>query len=202
MSKFADYTPGRGDRSALSAADGLAIRPARASDLDTIAAIAAEREGEEIEPWRAAFDRFHAESGAGRALVLVAELPGEIAAYGKASLFVPRPDFPPNVAPEGWYLTGVVVRPAHRRRGLGTQLTRMRLAWIAERADRAYYFANSRNQVSIELHRRFGFEELTRDFYHPHARFDAGVGILFACGLERAPAPSIAFGEGPGGAGI
>jgi ribosomal protein S18 acetylase RimI-like enzyme len=83
----------------------------------------------------------------------------------------------------------VVVGPAHRRRGLGRQLTRVRLDWIRERSTQAYYFANERNQVSIALHRALGFVELTRDFHHPQVQFEGGSGILFACDLRRGPGP-------------
>jgi ribosomal protein S18 acetylase RimI-like enzyme len=163
----------------LSARFGLVIQPPRESDLPALAAIAAEREEEPVADWLAAFERIYAESRTGRALLLAANLDSLVAGYGKAGYFVPPADSPPNVAPEGWYLTGVVVRPSLRRRGVGSELTRARLAWIAGRSDRAYYFANERNEVSIHLHRALGFEELTRDFHHPHARFEGGRGILF-----------------------
>ena len=179
MSKFADYEPGAGRLPHLSVHDGLVIQPPRESDLPALAAIAAEREGEPLADWLAAFERIHAESRAGRALILAATLDDLVAGYGKAGYFVPPADSSPNVAPEGWYLTGVVIRPAYRRLGLGSQLTRARLAWIAGRSDRAYYIANERNRVSIDLHRALGFEELTRDFHHPHVRFEGGCGILF-----------------------
>ena len=32
------------------------------------------------------------------------------------------------------------------------RLTAARLAWIAERSREAFYFANAKNQVTIELH--------------------------------------------------
>lgn len=55
-----------------------------------------------------------------------------------------------------------------------------RLAWIFHRSDTAYFFANSLNSVSIELHRRLGFEEVQRDFAFPGASFvGGGVGILY-----------------------
>ncbi len=77
----------------------------------------------------------------------------------------------------------MIVDPAHRRRGIAAELTRRRLKWIAERAGEAFYFANARNQVSIDLHARFGFVELTRDFAYPGATFAGGAGILFRADL-------------------
>ena len=67
---------------------------------------------------------------------------------------------------------------AWRRAGVGRALTEARLAWIAERAERAYYFTNARNQTSLDLHRKLGFKELTRTFTGPGIAFDGGQGVL------------------------
>ena len=81
--------------------------------------------------------------------------------------------------PPGWYLVGVIIGPAYRRRGVASELTRVRLAWIAQRARQAYYFANSVNRATIDLHARLGFRQVCRDFTFPNARFSGGVGVLF-----------------------
>ncbi len=184
MSKFAEFDADSRRQRRLSAGDGLVIRAPRESDLPELAAIAAEREEEPVADWLQAFASIYEESRAGRALLLVAVFDSVVAGYGKAAAFVPPAGSPANVAPEGWYLTGVVVSPALRRRSVGTFLTRARLGWIASRSDRAYYVANEKNVVSIELHRRLGFVELTRDVFHPQVRFTGGRGILFACDLR------------------
>jgi GNAT superfamily N-acetyltransferase len=119
-----------------------------------------------------------------RRLLLVGEQAGELAGYGVAGAFEPAAGAPRNHAPEGWYLLGLVVRPDRRRLGVGAQLTRSRLVWIYERAPQAYYFANRLNLATIALHARFGFQELTRDFWYPGVTFTGGHGILF-----RAAAP-------------
>jgi len=186
-SKFADYTPrseGPERPSRLEASDGLVIRESRGSDLVEVAEIAAEREGQTLREWRLVFEQFLEESQTTeRSLLLVAGLHEGVIGYGKAAYFTPPAGSAPNVAPEGWYLTGVVVRPEFRRRGVGKALTTARLAWIAARSAIVYYVANERNRVSIELHRAFGFSERTRDFYHPGVSFTDGAGILFACDL-------------------
>ena len=169
----------------LCASDGLVIRAARSSDLVEVAELAAEREGEAFDKWLVAFERTHAEALSGRSLLVVASLAERIIAYGKVGYFASPTDSLPNVAPEGWYLTGVVVRSAYRRRGLGLQLTVARLAWIRERSRNAYFFANERNRASIELHRAAGFVELTRDFHFPGAQFEGGSGIMFVCDLHQ-----------------
>jgi ribosomal protein S18 acetylase RimI-like enzyme len=184
MKDFADYTPGARKPDPSTPSDHLAIRPAAPPDLPKIAAIAALREKEPVHEWRSVIERIHAQALRGRALLLVAENAGEVAGFGKVGYFAPPLASPENVSPTGWYLTGVVVSPAHRRRGLGLMLTMARLDWIAERSHEAFYFANAHNRASIDLHHAVGFEELTRDFYHPNVRFEGGSGILFRCKLS------------------
>jgi ribosomal protein S18 acetylase RimI-like enzyme len=185
MSKFAEYSASDPDRPRTTSPADLVIRPALPADLPALAAIAAEREGEPEADWRARFEQILHATAAGDSVLLVAAVGGTVAGYGKAAHFAPPAGSPPNAAPAGYYLTGVIVDPAHRRRGLGSALTRARLDWIRARgAKRAYYFANERNRVTIDLHRGLGFVELTRDFHHPHVRFEGGSGILFVCDLR------------------
>jgi ribosomal protein S18 acetylase RimI-like enzyme len=188
MSPFARYDPDGQRLPPLFPADGLSLRPAGPSDLPGIAALAADREGESLEKWRGIIERACREMQEGNALLLVAAKGDRTIGYGRVHHFSPPADSPPNVAPSGWYLSGVVVHPDYRRRSVGLQLTTVRLDWIRARSPTAYYFANARNQVSIRLHRRAGFVELTRDFYFPNARFEGGVGILFRAPLLQ-PAP-------------
>jgi len=113
----------------------------------------------------------------------VAESRGSIIGYGRARLFEPERHVRVDTAPRGYYLTGVFVDPPQRRSGIGDALTRTRLEWIGKRAADAWCFVNARNTASIELHRQFGFEEVTRDFSFPGLTFDAGTGILFRLSL-------------------
>lgn len=184
MSEFAEYAPDAAGEDRSKILGRMVIQPARESDLPAVAAIAAAREGEPLAGWSDRMIKVHGESRAGRALLLVASLDGRIIGYGKAGYFAAPAGAPANVVPEGWYLTGVVVEPSMRRRGVGSGLTRTRLAWIAERSDRAYYVANERNLVTIELHASLGFVELTRDFHHPGVEFAGERGILFVCDLR------------------
>lgn len=117
--------------------------------------------------------------------LVVAESEGAIIGYGRARLFESEPQAPADSAPDGYYLIGILVDADRRRGGVGTALTRARLDWVRERADDAWFFANARNVASIELHRRFGFEEVTRQFSFPRATFDGGEGILFRLRLRR-----------------
>src|SRR6185436_7032761 len=90
----------------------------------------------------------------------------------------PEPQF--AAVPQGWYLMGVIVHPSWRRRGIAAALTRRRLDWIGNGAKQAYYFVNSLNRASIDLHLRFGFQLLCKDFLFPGATFSGGgCGMLF-----------------------
>jgi len=151
-----------------------------ATDLARLAAIRAVREGEVVERSRAVFERaLLAAKGGQNSLVLLAERERKVLGYGRAGRFEPPPDAPENSAPQGYYLTGLVVAPAHRRRGVGVALTRARFDWIARRARSAWYCASPRNRATIELHRGLGFVEVTRDFWIPGVTFAGGTGILF-----------------------
>ena len=184
MSKFAEYAPGRRPTSRLGPADGLVVRPTSAADLPQVALIVAEREEGEPAVW---FERLARELAQiveppTRAL-WVAALGERVIGHARAGWFVPPPGSPPDVAPEGWYLMGVVVDPAFRGHGVGEELTRARLAWIAQRSRRALYFATAINRVTIDLHAKLGFVEVTRSFSFPSASFTGGAGVLFECAL-------------------
>jgi ribosomal protein S18 acetylase RimI-like enzyme len=160
------------------------IRPARAGDFEPLGRITAARYGGDAGAHAAALERFPEASGAGRSLLLTAELDGAAVGFGKCRYFERSPDAPADTGPEGWYLAGVVVDERYRRRGVGRLLTAERLAWIASRADAAFYFTNARNAASIALHREFGFEEISRRFTLPDATFEGGEGILFRLRLN------------------
>lgn len=118
-------------------------------------------------------------------LLHVAEDAGRIVGYARASRWTPPADAPPNAAPSGWYLLGLVVTPEYRRRGIGRALTVARLNAIAARASEVWYFVNARNRSSLDLHATLGFAEVTRDFWFPGLTFDGGEGILARARTER-----------------
>jgi ribosomal protein S18 acetylase RimI-like enzyme len=158
---FAEYRPRQGqpgEGRSLPAA--LLTRQATIADLDGLAVLASARSGATIEEERAGFGReLAATEGSEDRLLLVAEITPAIVGLARARYFRPGADAPVNTAPAGWYLAGLIVSAAHRRRGIGALLTQRRLLWIAARADEAFYFANARNRVSRHLHGRFGFTE-------------------------------------------
>lgn len=182
---FADYKPRTGARGGPDA--DIAVRDATSTDVERLAAIALERSGGTLEERRNAFGReLESLQRDERQRLLVAELEGRVAGYARLAEFRPGSDAPSNTAPAGWYLTGVVVAGACRRRGVATALTRARLGIVAGHAAVAYYFANAQNLASIDLHARLGFRELTRDFVFPRVSFEGGEGILFRARLDGA----------------
>lgn len=145
--------------------------------MPALAALRAARGDASLADAERAFER---QLGSG-ALVLVATSRGTALAYGVAERLAIE------TLPEGWYLTGVVVTPSERRRGIATRLTRRRLDWIGQRAEEAYYFVNEVNRVSIDLHAGFGFEPIAHDIHVPGVTFRGGRGVLHraACRDER-----------------
>lgn len=183
MSKFADYTPGPTRSTHVALPEHLEIRMATLPDAHEIAVMTADREGYSPEKWLPLVTQGIERSLEGQSLVLVACVDGDVGGYGRASYFTPPVGSTPDTAPEGWYLTGLVVKPAYQRRGVGSALTRARLEWIRERSTQAFYFANTNNLATIDLHKEFGFRELTRNFTYPNAVFEGGAGVLFICDL-------------------
>jgi len=181
MSHFAPYEP-----DATPAADPLdpgCVRVARPEDAEAITRISAERDGAPPETIRPRIEAELAGLGDGPWCVFVADVDGAVAAYGRArDLTHAEGGLPPEL-PEGWYLTGVVVAPAFRRRGLGAALTEARLAWLEDRTDTVYYVANLVNRASIDLHAGFGFTEIARGFDYPRAGLAAGDGAAYGLTL-------------------
>jgi len=179
---FARYEP-EARRAPL---EDLAIRAAGEADLDAIAALSVARQGGDAADL---IERLRERLKSDDVHLSVALHAGRTIGFGRIEYFrhpaddpagsAPVDPAPSDFAPEGWHLGGVIVEPDYRRRGVASALTAWRLAWIAERSDRAYYCANVRNRASIELHARFGFEELTREFRIPGVTFTGGVGLLF-----------------------
>ena len=162
----------------------VTIRPARMQDVGVLGRISADREGGDVPAHCAAFKRAIEGDGIGRtSLVLVAAVDDDVIGFGKVRHLSEARADDGSASPEGWYLTGVVVDPRFRRRGVGSRLTEARLQWVSERGRFAYCFSNARNSVSIMLHRRFGFVEVARGSEFAGVSFVGGEGILFRADL-------------------
>jgi GNAT superfamily N-acetyltransferase len=99
--------------------------------------------------------------GVDRVLFVAQVADGPVVGYGRVVRAQP-PAFP-----DGWYLLGLVVDPRWRRRGIGAALTAARTRWVAERADRVYYFKHQANRASQDLHTALGFRPVPGEFLPP-----------------------------------
>lgn len=181
MTLFADYLPhpsGQED-------PRIRVRLARMGDLVALARINAERQGTSEVEARIRFKRELANPASARTL-WVAEVQGETIGFGRAALQDRPADAAPNHPPAGWFLTGVVVAPAWRRRGAGRALTLARLEHLlAEGASEVFYIVNARNGASLDLHRALGFEVVTDNICAPGIEFSGGRGFLCRLDLRR-----------------
>lgn len=156
-----------------SSVDAL-VRPARADDLAACAELSLNRNGGELDVW---FGRLAADLEDPEAYLLVAEVDGVVAGHAAARWLSIDAKLA-RVVTDGWYLTGLLVDPAYRRRGLGRRLVQARLDWLDARTDCSWFFAAATNPASLALHEPFGFVEVTRDFTVPGVRFAGGQGVL------------------------
>ncbi|GAA1584231.1 hypothetical protein GCM10009804_45700 [Kribbella hippodromi] len=172
---FAEYRPGV-DRQSVD----VRVRAAKEADLDACAELIVSRTGGSAADRRT---RLLADLEDPERYIAVAEVGGQVVGYGGVIRHDVSPGDPPNTAPSGYYLIGLIVAPEWRRHGIGDLLTEDRLRWIADRADAAYTFVNLGNGAILDLHQRFRFTELTRDFTFPRAPLQPGTCVLLRAGL-------------------
>jgi ribosomal protein S18 acetylase RimI-like enzyme len=83
-------------------------------------------------------------------------------------------------SPEGWYAMGTIVSPDLRRQGIARFLFENRFEVLRERGvSQLYSFVDSSNLTSLNMHRSFGFEEVTSAQGFLNIKFESGSGILF-----------------------
>ena len=157
------------------------IREACRADIALTAALAADREGGASSEWAEIQGRQFDDD---TRQLLVAEHCGQVIAYAWLAHLTPVAHGGHN-APDGWYLSGVVVKPEFRRRGVGRRLTQARVNWVLERADSVFYVVSAANLASRTLHAELGFREVTSDFTLPGVVFGNADGIL--CRLDNRP---------------
>lgn len=174
---YAVYGP-RGEDDPAAAELRLVLSRAQPDEVDRLAELREDRFGTKSPRharWiRQALRRCEGDAG----LMLVATIPPSLVGYGVVSYFSPPPGADAQVAPAGYYLRGVVVHTAHRRRGIGRRLTEERLRWVAARSDEAYCCVSRANRSSIDLHLRLGFHVLERAFWFPRLDFGQVGGVL------------------------
>jgi len=183
MTLFEKYNSDKPSENNHLLLSSLVIRSAIITDSHTLAEILNAREPGDLAQIIKNFqDEISSLDSSGR-LLLVAEYNSQVIGYARAVYFMRSASSNSRNCPEGWYLNGVIIEPKYRRNGVASILIKSRLDWIVKRANKAYYFANARNRVSIEMHEKFAFKELTRDFVYPGVTFEGGEGILFEIDL-------------------
>lgn len=105
--------------------------------------------------------------------MFIAKANGQVVAYGRI-LELAVGDAGPGT-PAGYYLSGVLVDPAWRGRGIATALTRARLRWAFARTDTVFYVTGADNTASLRLHAALGFQETNR---FESDRSAVGVDVL------------------------
>ncbi|PIQ25004.1 hypothetical protein COW36_16255 [bacterium (Candidatus Blackallbacteria) CG17_big_fil_post_rev_8_21_14_2_50_48_46] len=158
----------------------LEIRAAQIEDLRALAQLHAERNACPVERALEIMQR-NLERGQ---LYLAESPPKQILGYGQSLYFEAPADAPPSCVPTGWYLMGLVVSPQARRQGMGLKLTKTRIEALRPLTDRIYYFANSLNRATQDLHAQLGFELLREKISFPGVDFSGGgQGLLYILGL-------------------
>lgn len=150
------------------------VRAGVRADVVRTGALAAQREGGPASEWIGQHERrFDIDGNA----LFVADLDGEIVGFGWVSWLTPVAHGGRN-APDGWYLSGMVIAPGVRRRGVGRRLTQARIRWALERGGGVHYVVAGSNRASRDLHAALGFVEVSDDFCVPGVVFSRGDGLL------------------------
>src|SRR5215469_11299761 len=105
--------------------------------------------------------------------MFVAKANGQVIGYGRVAKLAAGEAGPGT--PAGYYLSGVLVDPAWRGRGIATALTRARLRWAFARTGTVFYVTGADNAASLHLHAALGFQEVKR---FESERSAAGVDVL------------------------
>jgi aminoglycoside 6'-N-acetyltransferase I len=131
-------------------------------------------------------EQFAADITDARRQMYVAKADGQVVGCGRVIELAAGEAGPET--PAGCYLSGVLVDPAWRGRGVATALTRARLRWAFARTGTVFYVAGAGHAASLRLHAALGFQEVGR---FGSDRSPAGVDVLSQ--LVRSTAP-----DGPG----
>lgn len=174
---YAHWSPGAARQPAE-----FIIRLGTGQDVDGCARLVAGLGAGEEAVWRQTLMRAMRD-GQHRAL-FVAQARGQVVGYGWVVHWEGDPA-DAATAPAGWYLLGLVVDAAWRRRGISEALTKARMAWAAERSSFVYYFTGHQNLASRALHMRLGFMVMPGTWIPPGGRpEDAGSQQFYRAELH------------------
>jgi ribosomal protein S18 acetylase RimI-like enzyme len=105
--------------------------------------------------------------------MFVAKANGQVVGYGRV-MELSAGEVGPGT-PAGCYLSGVLVDPPWRGRGIATVVTRARLRWAFAHTDTVFYVTGADNPASLRLHAALGFQEVNR---FESERSATGVHVL------------------------
>ncbi|MFC5380142.1 GNAT family N-acetyltransferase [Aquipuribacter nitratireducens] len=149
------------------------VRRAAPDDVAALAALAREHHG--TGGWE---ERLREALMAGELVLVAEEPPGTIVGYARAGVRAPSPDdLPDDPSPSGWYVTGLVVAVAHRRRGVARRLVADVLA-MRPAGEPVWSVVNARDEMSLALHAALGFTEVLRASRMVGIAFTGGEGVL------------------------
>jgi ribosomal protein S18 acetylase RimI-like enzyme len=158
------------------ASSPVRVRPATRDDVAVCAGLLLDAYGGTPGRWG---ERLGAALAAGE-LFLVAVRDDVVVGHARAGRRAP--DHPDDAAPAGWYVTGLVVDPVHRRGGVARRLLADVLAHRPA-GEPVWSFVNARNEASLALHADVGFSEVLRARRLLGCAFEGGEGVL----LRHAP---------------
>jgi hypothetical protein len=90
----------------------------------------------------------------------VATIDDLVVAYGHTTFYARTSEDEAGASPSGYFLSGLLVSPGHRREGLRTLLTIVRIDELRQVTDIIYYRAEPDNQATIDMHSQLGFREV------------------------------------------
>ena len=150
--EFAPHAPRVSPRPACPAV----VRVGAEADLDAAAELSLTVGSGTAQEWR---DRLGRDLAGDRRDLVVAHVGEELVGYARLGHVVPGPI---DTAPEGTYLTGLVVAAAWRRCGIGEALVVEACRLAAGRAEVLWSYYDEHNLASADLHACLGFRVVWR----------------------------------------
>ncbi len=160
----------------------IEVRLAQIEDVYRISEITQEHEPKSIEGYEEAFlqqvnDNFKKDSSS---FIFVALKDDLIVGHGKLFRYSKEKHDVEFKSPEGWYLNGVIVDSAYRRKGVAKALLSFRESYVLEKeGGELYSIVSAENHPSISYHTTLGFVEQQRAPGYLSVRLKCGEGILF-----------------------
>jgi ribosomal protein S18 acetylase RimI-like enzyme len=135
----------------------IVIRKANSIDLTSCAHLISSHVSGNLDDWQSRFEQDLANP---RRHFLVATIDDAVVGYGHTLFKSDTSQDETNASPSGYFLSGLLVAPGHRRKGLGKLLTIARIDALRQVANEIYYLAEPDNLATIDLHSRLGFKEI------------------------------------------